>query len=372
MIKNQSQGVIIPVNLGEKSYDIEISSNILPNIGSILAKLGLAKKVAVVTNPAIGDFYYETVRKSIEEEGIGCFRIDLDEGEENKNFASLQKIYSELLAKNYDRRSVLIALGGGIVGDITGFAAASFMRGIPFIQVPTSLLAMVDSSVGGKTGINLPEGKNLVGAFNQPKHVLIDTDILKTLPKEEFEAGMAEVIKYAFISKHGNLINRLQDNAEAIKQLDPTALRELIQASCEIKAQVVAADETESKDIRSWLNFGHTFGHAVEAITEYKMYRHGEAVSIGMVYAGILSNMLNGEFTEEEITSIRKLAEAYGLPTKPPEKDFDLYWGAMQHDKKAVDGAIKFALVRKTGEVYIEPSVPYEPAREAYNRLIKG
>ncbi|MBF0274161.1 MAG: 3-dehydroquinate synthase, partial [Nitrospinae bacterium] len=298
-MKNCTKKEIINVELKENSYEINLGSQNINELGEIISHVTEGRNVGVITNPAIGEIYFAKVKASLEKSGLCCSRIDIPEGEEHKNFNSLKKIYSELLKNNFDRKSILVALGGGIVGDITGFAAASFMRGVPFVQVPTSLLAMVDSSVGGKTGINLPEGKNLVGAIYQPKHVLIDVDMLISLSPAEFNAGMAEVIKYAFISKHGDLINILRNRVDDIKRLNPTCLKEIIKSSCEIKAQIVSEDECETKDIRSFLNFGHTFGHAVESITNYKEFRHGEAVSIGMVYAGILSKLMETGFQEE-------------------------------------------------------------------------
>ncbi len=356
------------VSLGNNSYTITIGSDIISLLPEKMNKELRKLPVAIVSNPHIWDIYGKRLENALLSSGIPSFPILLPPGEEEKNLHALENIFTSLLKQKIGRKSLLIALGGGIVGDVTGFAAASFMRGVPFIQVPTSLLAMVDSSVGGKTGVNLPEGKNLVGAFYQPKHVLIDIETLNTLPNEEFYAGMAEVIKYSFISNHGKLLESLLAQPEEIIAKEHTVLKEMIAKCCTIKAQIVAEDEKEELDIRSYLNFGHTFGHAVEAVTEYKDFKHGEAVAIGMIYAAILSKQF-ARFQEEEISTLISLIIRYQLPTQPPKLPFDQYWEAMTHDKKAVNGTIRFTLLNAPGKPYMENNVTKEKALEAYQEL---
>ncbi len=356
------------VSLGDDSYSITIGSEILPSLPFKIKETGAGAPVAIVSNPEIWKHYGNIVENALASAHISSFPVLLPPGEEEKNLHTLETVYTALLKKGMGRKSLLIALGGGIVGDITGFAASTFMRGIAFIQVPTTLLAMVDSSVGGKTGVNLPEGKNLVGAFCQPEHVLIDINTLQTLPEIEFRAGLAEVIKYAFISEYGNLLNCLLTQSAAIKEKEPELLKEIIAKSCTIKAQIVAEDEKEENDIRSYLNFGHTFGHAVEAVTHYRTYKHGEAVAIGMVYAAILSHHAAG-FSEEHTQTLLKLLRCYNLPTLPPDIPFEKYWEAMTHDKKAVNGTVRFTLLRDIGKPYMEDGITKKIAEKAFQGL---
>ena len=259
----------------------------LDQAGERLQGLGLGRKVAVVTNPTVKHLYGKQVIASLKSAGFLVMSIDVPDGEKYKNLDWANAIYTALLTNSFDRRSLLVALGGGVIGDLTGFAAATFMRGIPFVQIPTTLLAMVDSSVGGKTGVNHAMGKNMIGAFYQPRKVLMDLEVLKSLPREEFLSGMAEVIKYGVISDAA-FFEFLEQNREAVLNLDSEALAHIVQRSCEIKAEVVSKDEREG-GLRAILNFGHTVGHAIETAENYTM-RHGEAVAIGMVYASRLAH----------------------------------------------------------------------------------
>tara|TARA_B100000686_G_C16796322_1_gene982609 strand:- start:2498 stop:3469 length:972 start_codon:yes stop_codon:yes gene_type:complete len=309
----------------------------------------------MITNPLIRRLFGETVATSLEKAGFQKDCIEIPEGEEYKTLASAEAVYDRLLEFHCDRSSVLIALGGGVIGDLTGFVAATFMRGIPFLQIPTTLLAQVDSSVGGKTAVNHPKGKNMIGAFFQPRAVLVDLDTLKTLPGNEFRAGLAEVIKYGVIADVG-LFKYLEANDKKILDLDPECLARIIETSCTIKARVVEKDELESRH-RMILNYGHTLGHAIEALTDYKEYKHGEAVAIGMVFAAKLSADL-GRCAEDVEQRIARLALRFGLPTRAPNLDPKSIVQAIYHDKKTTDKNIKFILAKGIGSIEIEDSVP--------------
>jgi 3-dehydroquinate synthase len=343
---------VVSVNLGERSYDIEIDSR-LDQTGERLKPLGLGQKIAVVTNPIVKNLYGQRLVESLKAAGFQVLSIEVPDGEEHKNLDWANSIYTALLINGFDRKSALVALGGGVIGDLTGFAAATFMRGVPFVQVPTTLLAMVDSSVGGKTGVNHPMGKNMIGAFYQPKKVLMDLGVLKSLPKEEFLSGMAEVIKYGVI-RDAKLFDYLEKNREKILGLDPDAVGHIVRRSCEIKADVVSKDEREG-GLRAILNFGHTVGHAIETIENYTR-RHGEAVAIGMVCASRLA-LRTGLCDASVPERVEKLIRSYGLPT-----DFSVLshrpsatalMDIMQVDKKAEGGKVKFVLPKKIGEAVI-------------------
>jgi 3-dehydroquinate synthase len=342
----------VKVSLGDRSYDIEIGTG-LDQAGAHLQGLGLGQKMALVTNPAIKKLHGQHVIDSLKAAGYLVMTIEIPDGEQYKNLDWANAIYTALLINGFDRKSALVALGGGVIGDLTGFAAATFMRGVPFVQVPTTLLAMVDSSVGGKTGVNHPMGKNMIGAFYQPKKVLMDLDVLKTLPKEEFLSGMAEVIKYGVI-RDAALFDYLEKNREKILSLEPDALTHLIKRSCEIKAEVVSKDERE-RGLRAILNFGHTVGHAIETAENYTM-RHGEAVAIGMVYASRLAHK-TGLCDASVPERVESLVKAYSLPAnltvlsrKPSVLEL---MDTMQVDKKAEGGKVKFVLPKRIGEVVI-------------------
>ncbi len=354
---------IVKVRLGDRSYDIEIGSS-LDRVGERLLELGLGKKMALITNPAVKKLYGQRLVDGLKRAGFIVMSIEIPDGEQYKNLDWANSIYTALLINSFDRKSALVALGGGVIGDLTGFAAATFMRGVPFIQVPTTLLAMVDSSVGGKTGVNHPMGKNMIGAFYQPKKVLMDLDVLRTLPKEELLSGMAEVIKYGVI-RDSSFFEYLGTNQEKILSLDPDALGYVISRSCEIKADVVSADEREG-GLRAILNFGHTVGHAIETAENYTM-RHGYAVAIGMVYASRLASK-TGLCDQSVPDRVEKLIQSYGLPTdlsalsrKPSPAEL---MATMQIDKKAEGGKVKFVLPKKIGEVAITKEWDEQQLRE--------
>jgi len=342
----------VKVNLGDRSYDIEINAN-LDQAGARIDGLGCGRKMALITNPTVKKLYGQRVLASLKAAGFIVMIIEIPDGEQYKNLDWANAIYTSLLTNFFDRTSALVALGGGVIGDLAGFAAATFMRGVPFIQVPTTLLAMVDSSVGGKTGVNHPMGKNMIGAFYQPKKVLMDLSVLKTLPKEEFLSGMAEVIKYGVI-RDAAFFDYIDKNRERILGLDADALGHIIQRSCEIKAEVVSKDEREG-GLRAVLNYGHTVGHALEKAENYTM-RHGYAVAIGMVTAARLAHK-TGLCDAMVSERVEKLIKSYGLPT-----DFSVLsrrptvtelMDTMQIDKKAEGGKVKFVLPKKIGEVVI-------------------
>lgn len=345
----------IKVNLGERSYPIYFGSAILKDFGKTYKSFFKSKNVIVVTNPTVGRLYSKVINDSLQKEGFEVNRIDVPDGEEYKTLAWASKLFDKLIALKADRQTPLIALGGGVIGDLTGFVAATYLRGVPFVQVPTTLLAQVDSSVGGKTGVNHRKGKNLIGAFYQPKFVYIDVDTLKTLDKREIKAGLAEVVKYGVI-RDPELFKYLEDNIHVFTAPGPWTLApvllHIVKRSCAIKASVVEADEREA-GLRAILNFGHTFGHAVEAVTKYKEYKHGEAVAVGMVYASELSHRA-GVCNKSVVERVRNLIKKAGLPTEGPDFPRKSFLKAMEIDKKVVGGELRFVLVEKIGSVRIE------------------
>ncbi|WP_416307069.1 3-dehydroquinate synthase [Neptunicella sp. SCSIO 80796] len=339
---------ILTVDLGERSYPIHIDSNLLQQ-ADILTRHLTTSKVVVVTNQTIQPLYGELISGLLSD--LDCQWIVLPDGEQYKTLGSFEQIMSQLLTIGAARDTTLIALGGGVIGDITGFAAACYQRGIPFIQIPTTLLAQVDSSVGGKTAVNHPLGKNMIGAFYQPQAVLIDIATLKTLPAREFSAGMAEVIKYGIIYD-ANFFQWLEDNADRLKQKDAEALAYAIQRSCEVKAEVVALDETE-QGIRALLNLGHTFGHAIEAEQGYGNWLHGEAVATGMNLAALAAKQ-TGWLSESEVWRIQQLLQQFDLPLlAPAEMDFAAFMAHMRRDKKVKAGKIHFVIPQAIGKAVV-------------------
>ncbi len=356
----------IVVALGERSYPIRIGDGILSGLGHALArldsekKLGLDRKIALISNPTVYALYGDTVLSSLEEAGFGVTVINIPDGEEYKNLLWVEFIYGELLKARLERGSCLVALGGGVVGDITGFAASTYMRGIRFVQVPTTLLAQVDSSVGGKTGVNHALGKNMIGAFWQPSMVWIDTSTLKTLPPAQFAAGMAEVIKYGVIRDKA-FFECLEKDKDRIMGLDPGSLAHIIGRSCGLKAEVVSLDEREA-GLRAILNYGHTVGHALETLTKYKKYLHGEAVAIGMCIEAELAEK-KGLLKPGIHERIKTLVSSYGLPAEIPagligEEEM---FKAMLLDKKVKGGRIRMALPVDIGEARIETISDFRP-----------
>jgi 3-dehydroquinate synthase len=351
----------ISVDLKERSYRIVIGTKILQKLG-LRVKEFRPSKVAVISNTTIFPIYRDTLLKSLREYNIDPSVLLLPDGEEYKDFLWSYYLHGQLLKSRFDRNSLLIALGGGVVGDITGFVASTYMRGIRCIQVPTSLLAQVDSSVGGKTGVNHPLGKNMIGAFYQPSLVMIDIDTLRTLPKREFYAGMAEIIKYGIIADR-TLFDFLKTNKEGILSLGDDIIK-VIQRSCEIKADVVSKDEKES-GMRAILNFGHTIGHAIETITGYKRFLHGEAIGIGMCAAADLAVKM-GVFQKSDLTLIKDLVRMYQLPSDIPEDiNVSEIISAMEIDKKVKAGKLRFVLPESIGIVKIMEDVDRKLIREA-------
>ncbi len=338
----------------DRSYEILIGRGTLHGLGARIQGLR-PTQVAVVSNPKIFALYGDQVESSLSSHGIKSRRVVIPDGEEYKHFLWLYKILSELLSNRFDRKSLIVALGGGVIGDISGFAAAIYMRGIRCVQVPTTLLAQVDSSVGGKTGINHQLGKNMIGAFFQPSLVVMDQNVLSSLPQRQLRAGLAEIIKYGVI-RDRELFETMKREKEDIIALGPS-LDKIIIRSCQIKAEVVAEDERES-GLRAILNYGHTIGHAIETLTEYKRYLHGEAVAIGMRTAADLAVAL--ELLEtSEADSIRRLISSYGLPvTIPEELSPEMLIEAMALDKKTVGNILSFVLPRSIGSVGIIKNVP--------------
>jgi len=372
---------VIRVSIPEKSYDIAIArfsegsipkkataegnpAGGLDDLGVWLSRLKLGKKVLVVSNPAIFRRYGERAIAALKLVGYEVSSCTLPIGERYKTLKSVQKIYDAALAQRLERSSTMVALGGGVIGDMTGFAAATWLRGINFVQVPTSLLAMVDASIGGKTGVNHPQGKNLIGAFYQPRFVLIDPSVLKTLPPRELRAGMAEVIKYGIIWD-AELFAKLEEakRLDQWRYLDQELLSTILIRSCQAKADVVSKDEKEA-GLRAILNYGHTIGHAVESLTGYKLVNHGEAVAIGMVAAGKIAVKLK-LWQEEEAQRQDALIQKAGLPTQlPAGLDLEAILDTLQTDKKVQDGKVRFILPTQIGQVTITDQVPRDVIRE--------
>ncbi len=351
MSAQHTSPITLQVDLGDRSYPIYIGQSILSD-PTIVARHVAGKRVAVVTNTTVGPIYLEKLVALLEGAGKQVISIVLPDGEEEKNWASLMRVFDVLLGQKCDRKTTLIALGGGVIGDLTGFAAAAYMRGVPFIQVPTTLLSQVDSSVGGKTGINHPLGKNMIGAFYQPQAVIADTTTLNTLPDRELSAGLAEVIKHGAIIDP-EFFDWIEANIAKLLARDPAALAHAIQRSCEIKADVVRQDEREG-GLRAILNFGHTFGHAIEAGLGYGEWLHGEAVGCGMVMAADLSYRL-GFIDAGTKSRISELVKAARLPVVAPDLGDERWLELMQVDKKNEGGQIKFILLKPLGTSIIMP-----------------
>jgi 3-dehydroquinate synthase len=349
---SQSTSHTVPVELGERSYRILIDRGLLSRTGAVLQEVGCRGKVGVITDRNLARHHLRPLLRSLRHAGFDTVRVILPPGERTKSLGTIARILDTLVQAKFERRSTLVALGGGVIGDLTGFAAAIYLRGIPFVQVPTSLVAQVDSSVGGKTGVDHRLGKNLIGAFHQPRCVLIDTGTLRTLPAREWIAGLAEVIKYGVIADEP-FFEFLDRDIERILRYDETAVSRLITRSCEIKAQVVAEDERES-DRRRILNFGHTVAHALEAVTGYRGLVHGEAVGIGMVQEADIARHL-GLCDADVVERIRRLVRAAGLPYDMPRIPFSRLWTAMLSDKKVVDGTVHCVLPKRIGDVAIVP-----------------
>lgn len=341
----------VTVNLQDRSYPIYIGADVLPEIGSLSRSLNLSGRGALITNPVVGTLYSQRVLFSFEENGIALSLLEVPDGEEFKSLQEARALYEKLLTLGLDRRSPIVALGGGVIGDLAGFVAATFMRGLPLIQVPTSVVAQVDSSVGGKVGVNLPQAKNMVGAFHQPCLVLSDVCGLRTLPTREFRAGLAEVVKYGVIADKA-FFEWLEANIPAILEGEERVVIHSVKTSCQIKAALVERDERD-EGIRAVLNFGHTVGHALEAATGYGKFSHGEAVAIGMATAARISYQM-GLCAEDVALRLEHLLGRIGLPTKLPLAPKEIV-KAMSYDKKVRKSLNNFVLTKDLGAVTVAP-----------------
>jgi len=354
MHSSDAQQKTVTVGLGERSYPIMIGRGVLGDIGSFLRQHPVGNRYCIVSDDTVAPLYANTLLDALAEQGIQADLITFPAGEANKHLQTVADLASQLARLRYDRSDALVALGGGVTGDIAGFLASMYMRGIPFVQVPTTLLAQVDSSVGGKTGVDLPEGKNLVGAFYQPRAVFIDPDVLSTLAREELLGGLAEVIKYGIIWDR-EFFEFLEQKREDILSLYDSALLPLLARCCEIKAQVVSMDEREG-GLRRILNYGHTIGHAVEAASDFQLI-HGLAISIGMRAAADLA-VRGGHLSDNEASRIRSLLQAYSLPVSiPRDLDRNQIRKFLERDKKNVAGTIFFVLPTAIGKVFVTSEV---------------
>ena len=343
------------VELGDNSYPLVVGTGLLDSVGDLLSPHAKSNKVLIVSDAFVKMRYMPVVLTSLKAAGLDVSTIEVPVGEESKSLVQFSRIQDSLVEHQLDRGSMLIALGGGVIGDLAGFAAAVYMRGIPYVQIPTTLQAQVDASVGGKTAINHPKGKNLIGAFHQPKLVVIDVDTLKTLPQRDIRSGLIEVIKMGVI-RDKPLFERVEENLDPILNLDDTTLIEIISQACVNKAEIVAKDEKES-GLRMVLNYGHTFGHALEALTHYNRYRHGEAVSIGMNCAAQLATNL-GMFSETDFQRQRTLLKRAKLPISfPADLTPEALCDAMYLDKKTLGGKLRLILPTRIGEVVIQNDV---------------
>jgi 3-dehydroquinate synthase len=356
----------IPVALGERSYEIVLGAGTLQQLPVLLEQSGTRGAVGIVTDSNVGPLYATRVAELVQQANRACAVHTLPAGEEHKRLEQVEAICGTFLFAHLDRSSLVIALGGGVVGDVAGYAAASFMRGVPYLQIPTTIVAQVDSSVGGKTGVNHPLGKNTIGAFHQPRGVLIDMQLLETLPDRELCAGIAEIIKHGVIADP-ELFAYMERRSDALLAKDLAALEYPIRRSCEIKAEIVSEDEFEHGR-RANLNYGHTFGHAIESVTEYRLFLHGEAVALGMCAAGALAQaleMVDADFVLRQ----RNCLQAYGLPTRwlelPPKDTLE----AMRKDKKVRAGAMKFVLPVGMGEVVQRTDITEDQVLRALNSL---
>jgi 3-dehydroquinate synthase len=359
----------VHVALGERSYDITVADGALSRVGEIArAALGQkTRRVAIISNPKVHALYGKGVEKSLKQEGFATLTHLIGDGERAKSLRTAERAWGFLIANRFERADGVIALGGGVVGDLAGFVAATFLRGVHYVQVPTTLLAQIDSSVGGKTAVNHALGKNLIGAFHQPRAVVIDPGALRSLPKRELRAGLYEAVKYGVI-RDWDLFKLIEDNLEKINTLDPAPLSRVIARSCEIKAEVVTADERES-GLRRILNFGHTVGHALEAVTSYRRLKHGEAVGYGMKCASMIAEKA-GIIPRAEAEAIRLGVDELGpLPRVSDLKIQDVI-AAMSHDKKVAQGKLPLILPTKIGSVIVRDDIAPTVIRQAVRELL--
>ena len=359
-------GAPVRVPLGHRAYDIHIGTGLLGSLGELCVPVCRGRACLVVTDSNVGPLYADACLASLRASGYEPALAEIPAGEASKSTAQLDRLWGAASDAGLDRRAMIVALGGGVVGDLAGFLAASYLRGVTFVQIPTSLLALVDSSVGGKTGINLPQGKNLVGAFHQPALVLADLSLLATLPPREFSAGMAEVVKYGVI-RDEPFFRWLEESFSCVQRREVAALEHIVRRSCELKAEVVGEDETET-GVRAILNFGHTLGHAIEQAGGYGRWLHGEAISMGMVYAGLLSEALTG-FRHADTGRLAALLRAFELPVTAPDLSWDTLIEPMRRDKKSVARAVRFVLASQLGRVGLPQDVPADALEAAWARF---
>jgi 3-dehydroquinate synthase len=353
----------VRVELRERSYEIRIGTGMLAGAKKFVKEFGAWRRAVAIADAAVVGTHAKTLLRSLDGSGIAAQVVSIPSGEKSKCIAEAERLWKELLRLGADRKTLVVALGGGVVGDLAGFVAATYARGVTFLQVPTTLLAQVDSSVGGKVGVNLPSAKNMVGAFWQPVGVLIDTQTLDTLPEREYISGLAEVVKYGVILD-AEFFARLEREAVDLVAKKHDALREVIARCCRLKADVVEADEREETGRRSVLNYGHTFAHAIEAVAGYGELLHGEAVSIGMMCAARLAQRL-GRVDAAFVDRQEGLLAALKLPIELPELDEEALLAAMTHDKKAADGKLRFVLPTRLGEVELVDGIGESDVRAA-------
>lgn len=344
----------LTVALGDRSYPVHVGAGLLTHADLITTRLP-QRKAAIVTNETIAPLYLASLTQALEARSIRVVSVVLPDGEGYKTWETLNKILDALIDNRCERKTALLALGGGVIGDLAGFAAAVYQRGVPYVQIPTTLLAQVDSAVGGKTAINHPRGKNMIGAFHQPLAVLADTDTLNTLPDRELAAGVAEVIKYGLI-RDAAFFDWLENNVDRLMAREPEALAHAIQCSCSNKAEIVAVDEREA-GLRALLNYGHTFGHAIEAGLNFGVWLHGEAVACGMVLAARLSHRM-GLIARQDVARITDILRRARLPITAPDFGIDRYLELMGHDKKVESGRVRFVLLRRIGDAFVTDEVP--------------
>lgn len=343
----------VKVALGSKSYEIHIAAGLLARVGASLKEIGFGGKVVIITNPALKRLYGDLLAQSLDQDGFRAATLEVPEGEEQKSLETAGRLYGELSRLYTERTTPILALGGGVIGDLAGFVAATYMRGVPLIHIPTTLLAQVDSSIGGKVAVNHGHLKNMVGAFYQPRRVISDIATLKTLPPKEFANGLAEVIKSAVI-RDGDFFAFIEANLAKIRGLNEAVLEEVVFRSASIKAEVVARDELDW-DLRNILNFGHTIGHAIETVSDFKI-EHGGAVAIGMVAAATISKRM-GILDNSEFKRLKGVIKELGLPTEIAGHKAPEIIQAMKHDKKIVAGRIRFILPRRMGEAFLSDEV---------------
>ena len=353
------------VALGLRSYPIHVGPGLLERAGELLSSV-VARRCVIVTNPVVAEHHLDRLVGALAGAGIASEAVFVPDGEKHKDWSTLYAVHTRLLELGAERSTALIALGGGVVGDLAGFAAATYQRGAPLVQIPTTLLAQVDSAVGGKTAVNHPLGKNMIGAFYQPRAVLSDTATLATLPDREYRAGIAEVIKYGAIRDLA-LFEWLEANIDALVGRDPEAVSRAVVESCRIKAEIVAVDERETGEERALLNFGHTFGHAIETATGYGAWLHGEAVAAGMVLACRLSMLVSG-LRSSEAQRVEALLRRADLPVEPPPLTLSSWLESMARDKKSTDGAMRFIVLEALGRAIIRGDVAPEHVRSVLTR----